>query len=58
MKSNLQDVALNICELMIKNVYYLEIKWILRDQNEFIDYLSKIMDVYDWGIYEYLFTDL
>lgn len=58
MKSNLQDVTLNICELIIKKCISLGIGWIPRDRNEFEDYLSKIIDVDDWDVSKQLFTGL
>lgn len=49
MKSELQDIALNIFHMCISNNIVLEMEWIPRDDTSYADYLSKLFDFDDWG---------
>lgn len=55
MHPDLQKIALDIFEIMMKNAISLEMQWTPRDQNDRADYISKIVDVDDWGICEKTF---
>ncbi|XP_068204679.1 uncharacterized protein [Palaemon carinicauda] len=50
MKVELQSIAIDIFRFCIAKSILLEIEWIPRTMNEKADYLSKIIDIDDWGI--------
>ena len=50
MNIELQEIAVAIFELCIKYSINLKIEWIPRTLNEQADYISKIVDIDDWGI--------
>ena len=50
MKSDLQDIAISIFKVCMKNSITLELEWVPRSENETADYLSRIVDYDDWGI--------
>jgi hypothetical protein len=51
----LQDIALDICKQCLKYNLSLDVEWIPRTKNERADFISRIVDVEDWGISEDLF---
>ncbi|XP_071123255.1 uncharacterized protein [Mytilus edulis] len=55
MKSELQDIALDVFNICLDNNIVLEIEWILRDKNIQADELSKIFDFDDWGVSDIIF---
>ena len=50
MKQDLQELALHIFSVCLRNKICLEIDWIPRALNERSDYLSKIVDHDDWSV--------
>ena len=55
MKMPLQQIALEIFEVCLKNCISIDIEWIPRTGNEQADYISRITDSDDWGISQQLF---
>ena len=55
MKSNLQEIALDIFTLCLKNNVSLSVEWIPRTENDRADHISRIIDHDDWGISQNLF---
>ncbi|XP_063436370.1 uncharacterized protein LOC134717808 [Mytilus trossulus] len=55
MKSELQDIALDVFNICLDNNIVLEIEWIPRDKNIQADELSKIFDFDDWGVSDIIF---
>ena len=49
-KPHLQDIALDIFGLCIKNDIRLHPTWIPRELNKHADYISKLVDTDDWSI--------
>ena len=49
-KEHLQVLAVNILRTMIRYSISLEPEWLPRESNMLADYLSRIVDVDDWGI--------
>lgn len=58
MHASLQEIALDIFKLIMINGITLEMQWIPRDDNVFADYLSKIVDLDDWGVSDMIFDQL
>ena len=58
MKKDLQHIAMQIFHYCIEKSICLEVEWIPRTENEKADYLSKIVDLDDWGISFDLFNIL
>jgi hypothetical protein len=56
MVQNLQELALEIFEMCIKNSITLSIDWIPRDENEMADELSKHRDIDDWQVNDNIFN--
>lgn len=54
-KTVLQALALDIFRICLKYNVNLEMVWIPRLENEKADYLSRIVDLDDWGISAYIF---
>ena len=50
MKQHLQEFALQIFKLTLNSAVRLDIEWVPRTENEQADFLSKMMDVDDWGV--------
>ena len=50
MKEELQDIAVKVFQLTLQRAVRLEIEWIPRTENEKADFLSKLIDVDDWGV--------
>ena len=49
-KHNLQNLAIEIFEICLKHDIKLLPTWIPREENQFADYYSKIVDTDDWSI--------
>lgn len=49
-KTVLQKIALDIFNICLRSNVNLDVVWIPRDDNERADYLSRIVDLDDWGI--------
>ena len=58
MKSDLQSIALDIYTLCLRYSIQLEVDWIPRELNDQADFLSKLTDVDDWAIADYIFTEI
>jgi hypothetical protein len=56
MNKELQDLAISIFDICLRNSISLEMEWITRFLNEKADYLSKIIDQDDWGISAEVFS--
>lgn len=50
MKLELQELAFNIFEFCKKHNISVNIQYIPREDNEKVDYLSKLIDYDDWGV--------
>ena len=50
MKVDLQDLAMKIFNLTSMHSIHLEIEWIPRSENARADYLSRVMEIDDWGV--------
>ena len=48
--SDLQAEALAIFSLCVKNYIRIEPEWIPREQNELVDYCSRLVDYDDWRL--------
>ena len=57
-KPILQEEALAIFATGVNNQIRLEPEWIPREENEFADYLSRIVDHDDWMINPVVFQEL
>ena len=55
MKTELQDITLHMFHMCISNNIVLEMEWIPRDDNSYVDYLSKLFDFDDWGVCKNVF---
>ena len=49
-KEHLQDLAVNILKTSLEHSIRLEPEWLPREDNTQADYLSRIVDLDDWGI--------
>ena len=58
MKSDLQELALNIYEICIFNNINIELEWIPRNGNIQADFFSKIFDFDDWSVADHIFQML
>lgn len=58
MKRELQDIAFSIFKLCMAKCICLEIEWIPRSENEKSDYLSRIVDYDDWGISQFILSQI
>jgi hypothetical protein len=58
MKSDLQELALNIYEICIFNNISIELEWIPRNGNIQADFFSKIFDFDDWSVADHIFQML
>lgn len=58
MNRGLQQIALDIFSVCVKNSITLDVEWIPRTENEKADYYSKIIDYDDWGLSTELFNYL
>ncbi len=58
MKSDLQNIALNIFKICVGHSIFIEMDWIPRSLNEKADFLSKLVDHDDWEVSRDLFTIL
>ncbi|VDI23314.1 Hypothetical predicted protein [Mytilus galloprovincialis] len=54
-KSVLQKLALDIFSTCITHNVNIDMVWIPRTENERADYLSRIIDLDDWAIFEFVF---
>lgn len=50
MKPELQNIAMQIYRVCFVNSITLDAEWVPRSENEKADYLSKIVDLDDWGL--------
>ena len=50
MKSELQNLAVSIFNTCLINNVRLDVQWIPRNQNEHADFISRLLDIDDWGI--------
>ena len=50
MKSELQDLAIEIFNFCLRHGISLEVEWVPRDQNQIADTYSKIFDFDDWFV--------
>ena len=57
-KPILQEEALAIFAIGVNNQIRLELEWIPREENEFADYLSRIIDHDDWMLNPAVFQEL
>ena len=55
MKTDLQNIALDIFSYCVENCVILDVESIPRTLNEKADYFSKIIDFDDWGLSAELF---
>ena len=55
MKSNLQEIALGIFTLCIKNNVFLSTERIPRTENDRAGHISRIIDHENWGISQNMF---
>jgi hypothetical protein len=55
MNPELQDITLHILHMCISNNIVLEMEWIPRDDNSYVDYLSKLFVFDDWGVCKNVF---
>ncbi|XP_072021557.1 uncharacterized protein [Amphiura filiformis] len=58
MKTDLQEIALNIFRICVQDNISLEVEWVPRSDNERADYISRIIDADDWAISDYIFEKL
>ncbi|XP_072042758.1 uncharacterized protein [Amphiura filiformis] len=58
MKTELQEIALNIFRICVQDNISLEVEWVPRSDNERADYISRIIDADDWAISDYIFEKL
>ena len=56
-KFNLQCEVVKVFNLMLEHQIHIEPSWIPREQNEYADYLSRIVD-YDWQLNPMIFSAL
>ena len=52
----LQEIALRIFTLSVNSHIHLQPEWIPRELNEQADYLSRIIDLDDWMLNPYIFS--
>ena len=57
-KSILQEEALAIFAVCVNYLIRLDPEWIPRNENEFVDYLTKSMDCDDWMLNTVMFQEL
>ena len=57
-KFDLQCEVVNVFNLMLKYQIRIEPSWIPREQNEYADYLSRIVDYDDWQLNPMIFSSL
>ena len=57
-KFDLQCEVVNVFNLMLKYQIHIEPSWIPREQNEYADYLSRIVDYDDWQLNPIIFSAL
>ena len=50
MKNELQDIVPGISKICMQKSITLDLEWVPRSDNEWADYLSRIVDYADWGI--------
>ena len=58
MKPHLQDLAFNIFGFCLKNRVHLEVDWIPRSLNDQADFISKLVDIDDWGLSAVVFEHI
>lgn len=58
MRRDLQEIAINIFQLCIRNNISIDIQWVPREQNVRADYISRLIDPDDWQITEEFFHEL
>ena len=57
-KAHLQQEALAIFEMVVKNLIRIEPEWIPREENQQADYLSRLQDRDNWRINPKVFLKL
>ena len=58
MKSDLQDIALDIFTICLRNNIRLEVDWIPRTLNDQADFNSRLIDTDDWELSSQFFNEL
>lgn len=57
-KIHLQDIAIEIYTVCLKNNLSLDVEWIPRAKNDIADYISRIVDYDDWSVSDTVFQYL
>ena len=57
-KSNLQQEVVSVFNLAMQHQIHLEPSWIPREQNQYADYLSRVVDYDDWKLNPKVFNEL
>ena len=52
----LQDLAMDIFNMCLRNSIYLEVEWVPREKNQVADFYSKVFDYDDWSVSDRYFN--
>ena len=52
----LQDLAMDIFNMCLRNSISLEVEWVPREENQVADFYSKVFDYDDWSVSDRYFN--